>query len=77
MPDWQLRGALRHVGDGFTDNTDLDKMPANTVVDLGLRWNVTAKLSLNLRGDNIIIASMLSGQLTPVLILIFLESPGV
>jgi iron complex outermembrane receptor protein len=37
LPEWQLRGALRYVGDRFTDNTDIDKMPAYTVVDLGVR----------------------------------------
>jgi iron complex outermembrane recepter protein len=53
LPDWQLRGALRYVGDRFTDNTDLDKMPAYTVVDLGLRWNVTTNVSLDLRVNNV------------------------
>ncbi len=53
LPDWQLRGALRYVGDRFADNTDLDKMPAYTVLDLGLRWNVTQNVSLDLRVNNV------------------------
>jgi iron complex outermembrane recepter protein len=53
LPDWQLRGALRYVGDRFTDNTDLTRMPAYTVVDLGLRWNVTKNVSLDLRVNNL------------------------
>ncbi len=53
LPDWQLRGALRYVGDRFTDNTDLDKMPAYTVLDVGLRWNVTTNVSLDLRVNNV------------------------
>jgi iron complex outermembrane recepter protein len=53
LPDWQLRGALRYVGDRFVDNTDIDKMPAYTVLDLGVRWNVTQNVSLDLRVNNV------------------------
>jgi iron complex outermembrane recepter protein len=52
LPDWQLRGALRYVGDRYSDDTDIDKMPAYTVLDLGLRWNVTQNVSLDLRVNN-------------------------
>jgi len=53
MPGWDLRGAVRFVGDRFADNTDLYRLPAYTVLDIGLRWNATHNLNLDLRINNV------------------------
>jgi len=53
LPNWDLRGAVRFVGDRFADNTDLYRLPAYTVLDVGLRWDATQNLSLDLRVNNL------------------------
>ena len=53
-PAWQVRGVVRYVGDRFADNTNAPatRVPAYTVVDLGLRWQATRRVSLDVRLDN-------------------------
>ena len=53
LPDWQLRGALRFVGNRFSDNTDMYKLPAYSVLDLGLKWNVTKNVDFDVRVLNV------------------------
>ena len=45
---------VRYVGDRFADNTNAPatRVPAYTVVDLGLRWQATRRVSLDVRLDN-------------------------
>ena len=51
---WQARIGLRYVGDRFTDNanTVTAKLPAYTLIDAGVRWNVNDKHPLDLRVFN-------------------------
>jgi iron complex outermembrane recepter protein len=51
--DWDLRGWLQYVGARYSDNTDLNKLPAYTVFGAGLRWNITGNVNADLRIDNI------------------------
>jgi iron complex outermembrane receptor protein len=54
-PRWQARGVARIVGRRFADNTNVaaSRIPAYQVVDLGLRWRATPKLSIDGRVDNV------------------------
>ena len=49
------RVVVRYVGRRFADNTNapVTRIPSYTVVDIGTRWRVTPKLSLDLRLDNV------------------------
>ena len=49
------RVVLRHVGRRFADNTNapVTRIPSYAVLDLGTRWRVTPKLSLDLRLENV------------------------
>ncbi len=48
------RAVVRYVGRRFADNTNVaaSRIPSYTVLDLGARWRVSPKLSLDLRLDN-------------------------
>ena len=50
----ELRSVVRYVGRRFADNTNAaaSRIPSYRVFDLGARWKVTQKLSLDLRVDN-------------------------
>jgi iron complex outermembrane recepter protein len=49
------RVVVRYVGRRFADNTNapVTRIPSYTVVDIGTRWRVTPKVSLDLRLDNV------------------------
>jgi iron complex outermembrane receptor protein len=54
-PGWQFRAMLRYVGRRYSDNDDLATtlMPAYHVLDLGMRWKATPKLTFDVRLDNV------------------------
>jgi iron complex outermembrane receptor protein len=49
------RLVMRYVGRRFADNTNsvASRIPSYTVLDLGTRWRLSPKLSLDLRVDNV------------------------
>lgn len=53
-PALELRSVLRHVGRRFADNTNVaaSRIPSYSVLDLGARWRVRPRLSVDLRLDN-------------------------
>ncbi|MBA2721815.1 MAG: TonB-dependent receptor [Methylibium sp.] len=51
-PRWKANGAVRYVGERFTNNTNTASMPSYSAVNLGLNWLATPQLQLNLRLDN-------------------------
>jgi len=53
LPDWELRGWLQYVGHRFSDNTDLYRLPAYTVLGIGLRYTVNDHFNVDLRIDNL------------------------
>ncbi|MDR2325561.1 MAG: TonB-dependent receptor [Acidovorax sp.] len=55
MGDWQTSLGLRHVGQRFGDNANSDakRLPAYTLVDAVVRWNVNPKTTLSLIGRNL------------------------
>lgn len=52
-PQWEARTGAHYVSDRYSDNTDLSRLPAYTVLDAGLAWKVTPKLKFDFRIDNI------------------------
>jgi iron complex outermembrane recepter protein len=53
LKDWDLRCLLQYVGTRYSDNTDLYKLPAYAIFGVGLRYNVTKNINVDLRIDNI------------------------
>ena len=51
-PGWTANGALRYVGERFTDNTNTSSLPAYSVVGLGLGWAATRQFKLNVQLEN-------------------------
>jgi iron complex outermembrane receptor protein len=53
-PAWQVRSVLRYVGTRYADNTNsaASRIPSYSVLDFGVRWRTSARLSLDLRVDN-------------------------
>jgi len=66
LPGWDLRGAMRFVGQRFADNTDLYSVPSYTVFDVGLRWTPTPYLNFDLRVGNITDKIYVAGTSTGV-----------
>lgn len=52
-PQWEARTGAHYVSDRYSDNTDLSRLPAYTVLDAGLAWKVSPKLKFDFRIDNI------------------------
>ncbi|WP_370679501.1 TonB-dependent receptor [Comamonas sp. GB3 AK4-5] len=55
MGDWRTSLGLRHVGQRFGDNANSDakRLPAYTLVDAVVSWNVNPKTTLSLIGRNL------------------------
>lgn len=53
MGDWRTSLGLRHVGERFTNNANTERMPAFTLVDAVVSWNVTPTTTLSLTGRNL------------------------
>lgn len=53
LPGWQVRGGVQYVSDRYADNTDISRMPAYTIAELGLRWIPQPGLKLDLRVANV------------------------
>jgi iron complex outermembrane receptor protein len=53
MPQWEVRGGAHYVSDRYSDNTDLSRLPAYTVLDAGLAWHVSDQLKFDFRIDNL------------------------
>ena len=51
-PGWTANGALRYVGQRFTDNTNTSSLPSYSVVNLGLGWAATQQFKLNVQLEN-------------------------
>jgi len=51
-PRWKAHGALRYVGERFTNNTNTASMPAYSVVNLGLSWAATPQFKMDLQLEN-------------------------
>lgn len=52
-PQWEARTGTHYVSDRYSDNTDVSRLPAYTVLDAGLAWKVSPKLKVDFRIDNI------------------------
>ena len=52
-PQWQVRVGVQYVGDRYADNTDISKMPAYTLLELGVRWIAMPGLKFDLRLSNV------------------------
>ncbi|MDZ4282954.1 MAG: TonB-dependent receptor [Hydrogenophaga sp.] len=52
-PGWKANGALRYVGERFTNNTNTASMPSYSVVNLGLSWAATPQVRLDLQLENV------------------------
>lgn len=53
LPGLSAQAGIRHVGERFTDNANLNRLPAYTIADAGLRWAVRPELTLDARVSNI------------------------
>ena len=50
---WQFRGGLRSVGPRYWDNANRFELPAYTIVDAGIRKQVTGKVAIDLHLSNL------------------------
>jgi len=50
---WQVGGGLRYVSSRFGNNTNTEELPAYTVVDASLNWDVTEHIALTFRVRNL------------------------
>ena len=53
LPQWELRSGAHYVSDRYSDNTNVSRLPAYTVLDAGLAWRVNQRLKFDLRIDNL------------------------
>ncbi|WP_243397906.1 TonB-dependent receptor [Herbaspirillum robiniae] len=53
MPQWEARSGAHYVSDRYSDNTDVSRLPAYTVLDAGLAWRATDRLKFDFRIDNL------------------------
>jgi len=53
LPDWEARVTAQWVGGRYVDATNLTQLPGYTVVNAGLRWDVTQRAKLDLVVDNV------------------------
>ncbi|MOA31960.1 TonB dependent receptor [compost metagenome] len=51
--EWRASLGLRHVGSRYNDNANSAALPAYTVVDAVLGWQLSPTTSLNLVGRNL------------------------
>ncbi|MCW0233308.1 MAG: TonB-dependent receptor [Ferrovibrio sp.] len=52
-PEWKARAGLRYVGERYSDNANLKRLPDYTVVDLGLEWRPHKDVSIAFRLHNL------------------------
>ena len=48
-----MRGGLQYVSDRYADNTDISRMPAYIILELGLSWIPRPDLKFDLRAANV------------------------
>jgi iron complex outermembrane receptor protein len=48
--DWLVQGGLRYVGNRYMDNANTAVLPAYTVLDASVRWNINRHLALDANG---------------------------
>ncbi|WDZ96659.1 TonB-dependent receptor [Herbaspirillum sp. WKF16] len=53
MPQWEARTGAHYVSDRYSDNAQLYRLPAYTVLDAGLAWRANERLKVDLRIDNL------------------------
>jgi iron complex outermembrane receptor protein len=53
LPGWQVRGGVQSVSDRYADNTNISKMPAYTILELGLKWSPAPGLKLDMKVANL------------------------
>ena len=51
--DWSVAGGVRHVGARYLNDANTDELPAYTVLDATVQWQVNDALRLSLRGKNL------------------------
>ncbi len=52
-PEWKARSGIRYVGERYSDNANLNKLPDYTVVDLGLEWAPHKDVTIGFRLYNL------------------------
>jgi len=52
LPAWNVRAGVRYVGKRYSDNANTRILDDYTIVDAGLRWDMTEKVALDLRASN-------------------------
>ena len=53
MPQWSAQTAVRYVGDIYMTSDNTKSVPSFTIVDLGLHWDMTPEIALDLLGKNV------------------------
>jgi iron complex outermembrane recepter protein len=52
-PEWKAHSGIRYVGERYSDNANLNRLPDYTVVDLGLEWTPHKDVSIGFRLYNL------------------------